>query len=191
MVAKHVAQGGMHEVGRRMIQADGLPAVSIDVSLDPVADAYLPRLHRAIMDVRFARLLRVDHRERVITGREHARVANLPAALRVERRRREYDDTIIAHHELVDRLAIGEQRNDLAGFLGALVAGKRCLDVRLNAVAADRAEFARGARTITLPSHRFVKAFFVDAQAALASDVGGEVHRETISIVELEHDVAR
>ena len=51
-------------------------------------------------------------------------------------------------------------------------------------------ELAGGARLLALPRHRHLEAGVVDGDAALAADVGGEVEREAVGVVQLEGDVA-
>ncbi len=53
-----------------------------------------------------------------------------------------------------------------------------------------RGEFRRRARPRALLVHRRLEARHVDAHAALAADVGGQVHREAVGVVELEYRLA-
>jgi hypothetical protein len=51
-------------------------------------------------------------------------------------------------------------------------------------------ELAGGAGLLALPRHRHLEAGGVDGDAALAADVGGEVERKSVGVVQLEGDVA-
>ena len=55
----------------------------------------------------------------------------------------------------------------------------------------SHAELARGARALALRLHRLLEARLVDGEPALARDVGRQVHREAVGVVELEDRVAR
>ena len=51
-------------------------------------------------------------------------------------------------------------------------------------------ELRRGARLLALPAHRRLEAGGVDGDAALAADVGRQVEREAVGVVQLERELA-
>ncbi|MNK89837.1 hypothetical protein D3C87_1098610 [compost metagenome] len=73
--------------------------------------------------------------------------------------------------------------SDVTGELGG--------HVNLDQAVVVHAEGTGGTGTDALGLHFTLETFFVDGQAALASDVAGQVHRETVGVVEFEHHVAR
>ena len=120
-----------------------------------------------------------------------AGVADLAAALCVERRDVEDHLALLARLQLGDRILAAEQRDDaaLAGF--AVVADERGVRVNAQVAAQVDVELAGSASTRALRIHRRLETRLVDGQAALARDVGGEVHREAVGVVEPEHGLAR
>ena len=82
-------------------------------------------------------------------------------------------------------------RDDLALVLEVLVAAERRSRRRASSRAAQvDAELARRARAFALRFHRLLEARLVDREPALARDVGGEVDREAVGVVELEDGLA-
>src|SRR5690606_14670250 len=115
-----------------------------------------------------------------------AAVADLPARLGVERRAVEHDDRLLTLAHAVDALAVNVQREDpRAGDRQVLVA----LEARRLAVVLERVagpEAPGRARLLALALHRRLEALLVDAHAALAADVGGQVQRKAVGVVEPE-----
>ena len=71
-----------------------------------------------------------------------------------------------------------------------LVAQELRLAFDLDAGGEIDAELARGLRLLALHVHRALVAFHVDGEPALARDVGREIGREPVGVVQLEDGVA-
>ena len=134
-----------------------------------------------------AELLGVAH----VEVADPACVALLAATLGIERRAVQHHGAFLAGAQRVDPGRAAVEREHL-----------RVLDVhvlvaeegRRRTLVLDRLagrELARGARAFTLRVHLAFVAGFVEPEVPLARDVRGEIEREAIGVVELEHDLAR
>src|SRR5690606_13396233 len=163
------SQRRVEQVGRRMIQADRLAPLAVDARVQPVADLDSAAGKRADVTVGRAELLRVLDAELAARARQRAGVADLAAALGVERRAVEDDRAARAVGEPLDRRAVRvvtgrdrrvELEHVVAVELGGLLEGRR--------MAARRAESARLACALALRAHLALEARLVDRKAALA-----------------------
>ena len=120
---------------------------------------------------------------------QFAAIAHLPAGLGVERRAVEHHHRGIAGLDAGDLRAFFIQRKHAPAEVERIVAlkfGRLALEFyRLTHL-----EFIRGARPLALHLHRMLEAGEVHIETALARHVGGQVERETESIVQAEHRFA-
>src|SRR5690606_36002361 len=104
------------------------------------------------------------------TGQQ-ARIANLPAALRVERRVIEHHLPFLPFAQDIDTLLSGEQRHDRAAIDELLVPREIGLGFDRDARAQVDTELARGAGALALRLHRRLEAGLIDREPTLARDV--------------------
>ena len=143
------------------------------------------------MHVRLAELARVGHDEPRIPGDEHAAVADLAAALGVERRRVEDHLALLARAQCLHRILAAEKCHDAAAAALVLVAGEGGLALDRDAGAQVDPELARRPRPGPLLLHRRLEPGLVDREATLARDVVRQVHREAEGVVQAEDRLAR
>ena len=117
-------------------------------------------------------------------------VADLPAALRIERSGVEHDLPLLAGGQLGHGLVALQERDDIRLAPVVLVAGELGAAFDLRAAAHVGAEPARRARTPALLLHGGLEARLVDREPSLAGDVGREIDREAVGVVELEDGLA-
>lgn len=190
VVAQYLAQRGMQQVGRGVVERGGLAYRGVDLGLDRAADAQVAPGDHAMVQVRAASLGGIAHVEAHASRLEVATVADLAAGLGVERRLVEDHDALLALLQALDGLAVPEQRDDLPGAGDALIAEEAGLAVDLDQAVVVHAEGAGSAGALALGLHLALEAVLVDGQLALAGDVIGQVDREAIGVVQLEHHVA-
>ena len=134
----------------------------------------------------------VEHVGRDALAGQRAGVADLAAALAVERRLVEDDEALVAGGELVDHLAALDQRGDDAfGGLGFVAEelGRADLvgDGEPDLVFAGLAGAGPALAGLgALLGHRILEAREVDIDAARAQRVLRQVEREAVGVVELE-----
>ena len=175
--------------------------VGIDDRLDRLADPQ-PAVERAAMDDQAAeRLLRVGHREQLAAAArlaQDALVADLAAALGVERRPVEDDLGLAVAGQLVELHPVADDRDDAA------LGGRRLVaeEPRVAAAALDRAVqrgllgVARqlglrpGAAPLALLGEGALEPVAIDGDAVLGGELDGQVDREAVRVVEPERDVA-
>ena len=135
-------------------------------------------------------LERIGNGEAGIAAFQQARVAHLAAGLGVEGRGVEHHHRVLAGRDRIDPRAVHIQRRDLgAGELQMVVA----LEARLRTFigqAFGHLELAGGAGLLALVFHGGFEARHVDLDFAFAADVGREVDREAVGVVEREERVA-
>ena len=125
--------------------------------------------------------------EEAAAGRvQHAGITHLTARLGVERRRFEDDLALLARREGLDARTAAQQGHHLRFATRAVVTAESGLHVDGGIGAQVDTETAGGAGALTLRRHRDLETFLVDAEPALTRDIGGEISREAISVVELE-----
>ena len=194
MLAKPVAERRMHQVGRRVVGADLVAPLDIDIEMNDVALADGARLYPRLVRVQPAeRLAGVGHCNAQAIGRgDHADIACLTAALAIERRLVGEDNHLIAFGCTVDFGAILHQRDHAAFAAGRGVAGELGASLALGKIEPDlvRSGIARalpcGAGGFLLAGHGGIETVAVDPDIAHTQGVFGKVVRETVGIIELE-----
>ena len=174
-----------------MIALDFGAPFRIDAAHNRIADS-----QRAAFDFRFvspnvgADFLRVgDFRARVF-GFDDSAVSDLSARFGVKGRAVENQKRLLARARLFARLVADKKRGDFRFALGRIVAdelGRRAFE---NDDFLPDIKFRRRARALALRLHAFVKRGFVDLEPAFARDVGGQIERESVSVVEFERKLS-
>ena len=93
--------------------------------------------------------------------------------------------------EALGRFATAEQRYDRGRILQASVTRKVRLTLNLHIGGLLGTEVARGARTLTLGLHLAFEPLAVDVEFAFTRDVGGQIGREAVGVVQEECRRAR
>ena len=147
------------------------------------------------------RLLGVGDREQLAAATrlaEDAVVADLAAALGIERRPVEDDLGLAVAGQLVELHAVADDRDDPALRRRRLVAEeRRVADARLDG-AVQRGQLGvlrelglrAGPRALALFGQGDVEPVAIDPDAVLGGELDGQVDREAVRVVELERDVA-
>ncbi|MNQ71229.1 hypothetical protein D3C85_858910 [compost metagenome] len=174
-----------------MVQRSRVTYVGIHLRLNWRANDQAARIQHTVVQERTAGLGGVAHVETRSASLEEAAITNLTTGFRIERRLIENDHALFAFAQHVDRLPVLIESNDLGGTAVSGVTGEFGVHINLDQAVVVHAEGTGGTGTNALGFHLALETFFVDGQAALASDVAGQVHRETVGIVEFEHHVAR
>jgi hypothetical protein len=119
----------------------------------------------------------LDHRPPVV-GLDNTLVGDLAAAGRIERR--------LAQLQPQQAVALVDQRSHLSANVQLLVADElgREAGVQLRRAVADRG--GAGARPLALLVHQAREAGLVDRDAVLGGDLGGQLEREAVGVVQLE-----
>ena len=135
--------------------------------------------------VRCAALVRVlDRKVRVRLGAQLAGIPDLAAGLGKERRAVEHHFPMIAAHQGLDALAIAQQRQHAPLGFELLVAAKLAAPGHLRAAALIDAEATGGAGPLALRLHLALVAVHIHLQATFAGDVGRQIRRKAVSIVQ-------
>ncbi len=127
---------------------------------------------------------------------DEAAVADLPAGFGIEGRLIDDNGAAVAGAELIDPLAVLDERDDLAGRTFRVIAeefGRAQFLFQLEPYAFGRRFPGTGPgfpRFGALALHRGVEAGIVDGDALLFERILGEVERKAESVVELEGDLA-
>ena len=182
-----LAQHGVQNMRRRMIQACGLAPRGVDVETNRI-----PGLDRALHDppavhgqVRLG-LARVhDFDQPAVRGADRADVAHLSAGLAVEGR---LGHDQINNFPLVYRFgpyrSVRQQREHFGFVLGLPVAHEPRLHVRVHAVQPDRNRgFPPLARAFALLGHRPLEPFPVDVQPFGGQHVLGQLEGKPVRVV--------
>src|SRR5450830_1731469 len=186
VAAQHFAQGLVHQVGGRVV-ADGAAAlVFVDPGIDLVAD--LERAfgqHAVVAEHVGLDFEGVFHLEQTASAAQHALVAHLAAGLGVEGGRVEHGDAVVARLQFLHLHAIAVQGDDGGVVHQRVVADEFGLGAAVFH-AGRHLEFAGGAGRFLLLLHGGIEAGFIDGHAALAADVGRQVQREAVGVVQGE-----
>ena len=181
----------MQEMRRGMVEHRRLSGGGIHLCRQLVADGERSRFEAADVQMRIAQLLRVGDAKLCFRIFERADIADLPARLGIKRRAVEHDLDFFAAGS---RFHLGTGLEDCSDFAltgERVVAAEAAFRIERVGAAQIHAEATRGAAAFTLAIHRFLESRLVDLEAALTRDVGGEVHRESEGVVELEDRIAR
>ncbi|MNM47424.1 hypothetical protein D3C81_583900 [compost metagenome] len=191
MLAQHLAQRFVQQVGGGVIQRGRMLDVGIDRGLDLGTDAQRTAGDHTVVQECAAGLGGITHVKARSTDLQVAGVTDLATGFGVERGTIQNHYTLLAFAQLLDSLAVLVQGNDLALAFGGVVAEEVSGGVDLDQAVVVHAERAGGTGTLTLGVHLAFETGLVDGQLTLASDVGGQVHGEAVGVVQLEHHVAR
>src|SRR5690606_12758224 len=181
-----LAQRGVQQVCRRVVQSSGLAYGSVHGGFDAGPHPQATAVEDAVVQEGATGLAGVAHVKTQTFAGEVAAVADLSTGFGIERRLVEHHYTLFAGIELLNAHAFAEQRNNLAVAGGAEVAGEAGLTLNLDQAVVIHAEGAGRPRALALGLHFALEAFLVQSQLALAGDVAGEIHRETVGVVQLE-----
>src|SRR5690606_13962776 len=121
--------------------------------------------------------------------RDLAAVADLAARLGVERRLVEHDDAPLAHTEALDRRALPIQGGDPRR-RGELLVAPEARGLARVFDRPARAESPGRARLLALARHRGRETGLVRADAGLPADIGCQVEREAVGVVQPERGLA-
>src|SRR6185437_2268493 len=126
---------------------------------------------------------------------QRARVADLSAGFRVERRAVENERAVFVGTQRIDAATVAQDRNNSAAvrfqrfvtkkFCRSQLAGDLCGELPLALETTSRA------RTRSLFLHCALEAIHVHAQAALARYIGGQVDRKAVGVVEAKGILAK
>ena len=177
---------------RRVVARRGELLLLVDFDLDRLADLELAFLYvRDVVDRAVRQLLGVRCLDAAELTEQQALVADLSAALCVERGLVEDDAGLFAVRDLVDELAVLPDGDDLGLFGLRVYLELRDVDARevrhSNALVLGTGT----ARTLALLVHGLVKALFVEIEAVLVQDLFRELPREAERVVEAETDLTR
>ena len=135
-------------------------------------------------------LLRVFHGKHPFRATQFTPVAHLAAGFGVERRAVEHDHAQLPLFQRIHLGAIAVEGQHLRRLFQAGIARKT--GFRANVVKIGRhAEGARRARLRLLPCHGGVKRRLIDNHPALAADVGRQIKRKAVGVMQAEGGVAR
>ena len=186
--AEGAAQRFVQQVGGGVVALDGGAAFAVDFCLCGFADADVALFDVANVQESIALFLCVFDAENAAGGAQGAAVANLSAGFAIERGTVKNDHAPRAGIQFGDRFAVGEDLHDLcaAAFFFVAVKGGFAADVQfLRGI-----EFARRFGALALFGHCRVVAVHVQRQAAFAGDVGGEIDREAVGVIQFEDGFA-
>ena len=197
----YIAQRPVEQVGAGVVAHRVGPSLGVDDGLDRLADAQ-PAVERAALDDQAAdRLLRIGHGEQLAAATrfaDRALVADLPAALRVERRAVEHDFGRPVPGQLIEFHAVAHDRHDATLGRRRLVAQELGVAVATLDGAVQRGQLrvpgkvgllARTA-ALTLLGEGVLEPREIDGEPVFRGELDGQVDREPVGIVEPEGDVA-
>ena len=197
MVAQHLTQGSLQQVGSGVVAGNGHAVVLVHLCGQHIAHLHNAAFQHAGVDVvALGGLFHVQHTQAALGAVQHAVVGSLTAHLCVE-------GGLIQHHQhavlclLVGGNGIGQglfiaQRHNGALVGQGVVAGKdgglglQCAE-QILAPAGDVLLQTLGAGALLLLLHLCVEAVLVDLQTLLGGDLLGQIQREAEGIVQLEH----
>ena len=186
VVAQHLTQRGVQQMGRGVVARRVVAAAALHNGLHAIADGDLARADRADMRDDVAVGAGIGDLDLRGVGADQPGVADLPAALWVERSRAQHDADALAWSGAPDRLAVADDRRDLAARAGPLVAAEFRHDVELGEDFGllVSPELSLPARLFLLVNEDDLEAVRVDAQIRLAGDLGDQVKRHAIGVVQ-------
>ena len=191
VLAQNLAQGGVQQVGGRVVQRRGVTHIGVHLGFNGFAHFQAARSNHAVVQESATGLGGVAHVKAGSTRLQVTAIADLTARFGIERGLVENHHTLVAFVQAGNRLPFFIQRNHLGRGLGSVVTDKLGRHVDFDQGVVVQAKRAGRTGTHTLGFHLAFEAFFVHGQVALAGDIGRQVHREAVGVVELEHYVAR
>src|SRR5688500_3693909 len=94
---------------------------------------------------------------------------------------------MLAFVEDIDTFAFPIKRQHRAFVAHPLIAGELRLELGPFRRRVNRREIARSATPLALTLHVLMESFHIQLKPALAGDIGGQIDRKSIGIVELEY----
>ena len=183
MVAEHLLQGIVQQVGSRVVGSRGVALVNINASHE-LCRGVLGQLLDDV-DGLAVLTLRVDNLDGLVLRDEHTLVAYLTTHLAIERR-------VVEHQLVVLVLLLGDLAvaQDMASVFGVVVADEGLLDALGSALGhGDPVAVLDGggiAGTVLLLLHLDVELLLVDRKAILAADQLRQVEGEAVGIEQAE-----
>ena len=188
MRAEGAAQRFVQQVGGGVVALDGGAAFAVNFCLCGFADADVALFDVANVQESIALFLRIFDAEDAAGGAQGTRIADLAAGFAVERGAVKHDHAACARVQFGHRLPGNEDLHDLcaAAFFFVAIKGGFAADVQfLRGI-----EFARRFSALALFGHCRVVAVHVQRQAAFARDVGGEIDRKAVGVIQFEDGFA-
>ena len=198
MLAQHLLEGGVEQVGCGVVAADELAAAVVDAGGDNVAHVHAALGNLAdVRDDAALVMAGVGHVKGKAVGQDAAGVCGLAAHLGVEGGAVEHDLGLVARLGSLDLLALAHDGHDLGAVeLVGLIAAELGLGQRVGQGGPHVVEGApgvavcAGAGTLALLGHAAVEGVHVNAVACGLADLAGEVDGEPVGVVQLEGNLA-
>ncbi len=165
-----------------MVPLNRRPPRTIDLYAHMLPDRRRFLRLREEMEKRRARLLRIAHAPEPSAAGKFARVADLPAHLRIEHRVVENDRRPPLHRQ---------HFRDIRARVIVIVTEKMRRLLRLDFRKLDDLLLLRRPRPRALLFHQCLEASGIDGEPPLARHQLGEIEREAIGVVKFESEVAR
>src|SRR5690348_7464239 len=187
---ENLTQSRMQQVRRAVIQRDRAPALAINRCIQSISNPDCSLRELADVRMRGATLLRVRNDEAHTNTGKHARVAHLSARLGVERRAIENHLAFLTLVQGINGLSALQQDDNMPLRLQAFIALEQSARINRSSSPQVDPKLACGLGALLLLLHRDVEAHLVDGEPALASDIGGQIGRESIGVIKFEHRLA-
>ena len=192
MLAQHLAQRGMQQVGRGVVAGDVAAPLGIHPRFQPVAQLQGAGGDAAEMEIHAATLTAgIGYLEAGIRRTQLPAVSHLPAGLAIEGGGIQHHRSLFPLLQGVHRVAVPVQRHHAGALLQALVAGEFALRLDLQTLSEGGIELAGGPGPFALRRHLPLEPLHVQPHAPFTGDVGGQIHREAVGVVEAEYRLAR
>ncbi len=189
--AQHFAQGGMQQVGGRVVEDGGAAALAIDLAGQHIADLQAALGELAHVPMELAReLLGVADVHLHAGAGQGAVVTDLATGLGVERSLVGQHDDVITGLGTLHRAAVLENgdHGEVVGLQAVIPEedGRLERGDQIGRQGHATTELAGRARGLALGVHCGVEALDVHGQVTLARDVLGEIEREAVGVVQAE-----
>ena len=191
MLTQHLTQRGMQQVRGRVVQCRCLSHRGIHLRSYSRGRLEQAAGHYAMVQEGTTSLGGIAHIKAQPRRSEITAVTDLTAGLGIERRAVKHHHALLTLSQTLDRSPSLEQADNLGFANGSAVAGEFGVHVDLDQTVVIQTEGAGGTRTLALGLHLTLETGLIDAQAALAGDITGQVHGEAVGVVQLEHHLTR
>ena len=191
MITQQLTQTVVHQVSDRVVERRGLTTRSIDRGGDRLT--YFQGTQFQLTKVQYALtgfLGVFDHKQAVIQL-DHAGITNLTTGLRVEGGLVQHHGALFTCNQRRHRFTVLEYRRHPGRLGQMLITGKIGFAIHLDDLGVIHTEVGGFLGPLPLLLHQGFETGFVDAQLAITQYVGGQIRRETVGIVQLEHHFAR
>ena len=188
MVAQHLPQRGVQQVGGGVVAGGVVATATLHDGLDAVADGDLARTDRSDVRDDVAVGAGVGNLELRSIGADQPGVADLPAALGVERRFAQHDADAVADLRPPDQFAVADDRSDRGCGCGLLVAGERGRYVQFSEefCFAVVPEVCSLSREFLVRVKQRIEPFDVNGQIPLSRDLLSDLKRHAESVIQNE-----